>query len=218
MRSGRLAVVLVGAATLLAGPAASAVGGQEVPGWDAPLGPELYGTASVLAPLARLNTTSVSFGAEVSSTVGIAAGGVWWLSNNLGFGVHGVWAPAQLNLVPSSFTGVVPDDLGDADYTAGLANLVLRFPLSGPASTVEPFVALGAGVRDLQLQAQAAPEARSATDFAATAAAGAAVRMWGPLALRLEVRDVVSEYDSTETGKGEIQNDVLVSVGVSFRP
>lgn len=219
MRRRRLPAVLVVGLALLAGPTSSPAIGQATADRTAlSPGPEVYGTASVLAPLARLNTTSVSFGTEVSSTVGISAGGVWWLSNTMGFGVHGVWAPAQLNLVPSTFTGVVPDDLGDADYAAGLANVVLRLPLSGPASPVEPFVALGAGVRDLQLQPQAAPESRSATDFAATAAVGAAIRAWDPVALRIEVRDVISEYDSTETGEGEIQNDVLVSVGVSYRP
>lgn len=217
MRSGRIAVALLAACALLAGPASAGAAAQDG-GAHAPLGPEAYATATVLAPLARLNTTSVSFGTEVSSAVGISAGGVWWLSNNLGVGLHGVWAPAKLNLVPSTFTGVVPDDLGDADYAAGLANLHVRLPLSGPAATVEPFAALGVGVRDLQLQPQAAPESRSSTDFAGTVAVGAAVRLWDPAALRVEVRDVISEYDATETGDGEIQNDVLVSVGVSVRP
>ena len=182
-----------------------------------PLGPELHASASVLTPLSELSSTAESFATELSTSVGASAGGVWWLGRHVGIGVHGVWEPAELNLRPAAFTGVVPDDLGDADYTAAFGQVVFRLPLEGPASVVEPFLAVGGGVRDLRLDPIATPEARSATDPAATAAAGAAVRLWDPLALRLEVRDVLSDYDET-VGAGGLQNDVLVSVGLSFRP
>ena len=180
-------------------------------------GPELYASAAVLTPLSELSRTTESFATEVSTSVGVSAGGVWWLGRHVGVGLHGVWEPAELNLRPSGFTGVVPDDLGDADYAAAFGQLVVRLPLEGPASLVEPFLAVGGGIRDLQLDPIASPEARSATDPAATVAAGAAVRLWNPLALRLEVRDVLSDYDET-VGDGGLQHDVLVSVGLSFRP
>lgn len=216
MRRRRAPVALAAAVLVAAG----AVGGElsaqtTAPG--PPLGPEIYASATVLAPLSGLSTVSESFATEVSSALGASAGGVWWLDRWLGVGIHGVWEPAALRLRPSTFTGVVPDDLGDADYAAALANVVLRLPLSGPASLLEPFVAAGGGIRDLQLDPVASPEAGSATDVAGTVAAGAAVRVWEPLALRFEVRDLISDYDET-VGEGGTQHDVLVSVGLSLRP
>lgn len=216
MRFGRwLAALCVALAVATTG------GFREASAQEAPFpqrGAELYAAGTVLAPLSRLSTGSVSFATEVSSAGGLAAGGVWWLGRRLGIGAHGVWAPANLNLLPSTFGGVVPDDLGDAEYLAGFANVVLRLPLAGPAAVVEPFAAAGLGARRLGLDPIAAPEARSSTDLAATLAAGASVRSWGPVALRFELRDVVSAYDATESGKGEMQNDLLVSVGLSVRP
>lgn len=211
-RVGGLALVLA----LVSGAAGDGLRAQEEAAYS-PLGPELYASASVLAPLSELSRTTESFATEVSTSVGASAGGIWWLGRRIGVGVHGVWEPAELNLRPSTFTGVVPDDLGGADYAAALANVVFRLPLSGPASLLEPFVAVGGGIRDLQLDPVASPEARSATDPAATIAAGASVRLWDPIALRFEVRDVISDYDET-VGDGGLQNDVLVSVGLSFRP
>ena len=211
--SGRAA----GVAVLLLLVAAFPGGGLEAQDRTPAPGPELYASASVLAPLSELSSTVESFATEVSTSLGASAGGVWWLGRHVGVGVHGVWEPARLNLRPSTFTGVVPNDLGDADYAAAFGQVVFRLPLRGPASVVEPFLAVGGGVRDLRLDPIAAPEARSATDPAATVAAGAAVRLWDPLAFRFEVRDIVSDYDET-VGSGGLQNDVLVSVGLSFRP
>lgn len=209
---------------LCAALAVAAAGGVVVPGASAQetsppeRGPEMYAAGTVLAPLSRLSTGSVSFATEVSSAGGLSAGGVWWLGRNLGVGAHGVWAPANLSLLPSTFGGVVPDDLGDADYLAGFANVVVRLPLSGPAAVVEPFASAGLGARRLGLDPIAAPEARTATDLAGTLAAGASVRSWGPVALRFELRDVLSGYDATESGEAETQNDLLVSLGLSLRP
>lgn len=214
---GKSVLLAVCGTMVLAGPASVAVAAaQEAP--DPPRGAEIYATGSVLAPLSRLSSSAASFATEVSSAGGISAGGVWWLGPRLGVGAHGVWAPANLNLVPSTFTGVVPDDLGDADYTAGFASVVVRLALSGPAAAVEPFASAGLGARRLGLDPIASPEARTSTDLAGTLAAGASVRSFGPLALRFELRDVISTYDATESGEAETQHDLLVSVGLSARP
>lgn len=181
-------------------------------------GPEAYVAVSAVAPLALLSSSPGSFDTEVSSGAGLAVGGVWWLRDRVGVGVHGLWAPATLNLRPGSVTGVVPDDLGDADYLAGVAEVVFRLPLTGPASILEPFLSFGAGVRELKLDPIAAPDARSATDLAGTVAVGSSVRLGGPVAIRVELRDLISEFDATAEGEGRLQNDVEVSVGLRVRP
>lgn len=205
------------AGALLLAPAGSPVAAQA----DAPratAGPEISASGLVLAPLALLTDSDVSFDTEVSSSAGVTGGLTWWVGRHLGVAARAAWAPAQLNLRGAPLGAAVPDDLGDADYLAGTVEATWRFLPGGAASMLEPFVSVGGGVRHLELEPVAAPEARTATDPAATAAAGSRVRLWESASLRLELRDVVSSYDAGETGEARIQHDVLLSVGLSLRP
>lgn len=212
MRERAWPILLCLTATLLLGSPTTA-DAQASPG----SGPEVRISAGVFAPLSLLSTSDVSFSTEVSSTAALGGGVTWWLGA-LGISARGVWAPAQLSLRPTGIGGAVPDDLGDAEYLAGSVDLVYRLRFPGPASLVEPFVALGAGLRRLELDPVASPEVRSATDPLGTVAAGARVDLWPPVAIRFEVRDHVSQFDATETGASELQNDILVTVGLSVRP
>lgn len=180
-------------------------------------GPDVHLSGGVLAPLSMLSTSDISFSTEVSSSAAVSGGMTYWLGA-LGVAARGAWAPAQLGLRPTGIGGAVPDDLGEAEYLAGSVDVVYRLRLSGPASAVEPYVALGGGVRRLELDALARPEVRSSTDAMGTIAGGARVALWPPAALRFEVRDHVSRFDATETGDSKLQNDILVTVGLSVRP
>lgn len=182
-----------------------------------PSGPEVAVSASVLTPLAEL-TSDVAFATEVSTAVGASGTVAWWFGRELGLTVQGVWAPAELNVRPSEFTGPIPTDLGDADYLAGTGAVTYRIPTSGALASVEPFLGLGGGVRHLSLDPVASPDAEDATDPVGTALAGVTTRVWPSLAVRLEIRDLVSSYESPLDGETRLQNDVLVSVGVSLRP
>jgi hypothetical protein len=207
---------LAGLAALLALTLTSVSGVAAQPA-EAPSGPEIALSASVLTPLAEL-TSDVAFSTEVSTAVGASGTVAWWFGPELGLTAQGVWAPADLTVRPSEFTGPIPTDLGDADYLAGTAALTYRIPTSGALSGVEPFFGLGGGVRHLSLDPVASPDAEDSTDPVGTALAGVATRVWPSLAVRLEVRDLVSEYESPLDGETRLQNDVLVSVGVSLRP
>lgn len=180
-------------------------------------GPEVAVSGGVLAPLSLLSSSDVSFSTEVSTSAAVSGGVAWWLG---AFGVEarGVWAPARLGLRPTGIGGAIPDNLGDAEYLAGTIDLVYRLRLAGPAGMVEPYVAAGAGVRRLELDPIARPEVRSTTDPVGTLAAGARVDLWRPVAIRFEVRDHVSRFDATETGSSKLQNDVLVTLGLTVRP
>lgn len=182
-----------------------------------PNGPEVSVSGGVLAPLSLLSSSDVSFSTEVSTSAAVSGGFAWWLGA-VGVEARGVWAPARLGLRPTGIGGAVPDDLGDAEYLAGTLDLVYRLRLTGPARMVEPFVAVGAGVRRLELDPIARPEVRSATDPVGTLAVGTRVDLRPTMAIRLEVRDHVSRFDATETGSSKLQNDVLVAVGLSVRP
>ncbi|MFW6192329.1 MAG: hypothetical protein ACOC83_02490 [Gemmatimonadota bacterium] len=195
--------------------AGGAVAQSQAP--PAQTGPEFAVSASVLAPLAEL-TSSVAFTTEVSSAVGASGTLTHWFGERLGLTVQGVWAPGELNVRPSEFTGPIPPGLGDADYLAGTAALTYRVPTSGALAAVEPFFGLGAGARHLSLDPVAAPDAEDATDPVGTVLAGVTTRVWPSVAVRLEIRDLVSVYESPLDGEERLQNDALVSVGVSLRP
>lgn len=182
-----------------------------------PDGAEVTVAGGFLAPLALLSTSDISFSTEVSSSAAVSGTVAWWLGD-FGVAARGVWAPAQLGLRPTGIGGAVPDDLGGAEYVAGTVDLVYRLQLTGPAWIVEPFLAVGGGLRRLELDALAEPEVRSATDPVGTVAAGVRVDVWRPVAIRFEVRDHVSRFDATETGASKLQNDILVTVGLSVRP
>lgn len=215
--SSRILVVVAALAVAL--PASvSPLAAQEQGPPRAARGPEVSLSAAAMTPLAPLTRSDVSFDTEVSSSAAVTGALTWWIGRHLGVSGRGTWAPAKLNLRGAPLGAAVPDDLGDADYLAGLVEVSYRFLPGGAASMLEPFVSLGGGVRDLSLDPVAAPEARSATDPVATAAAGTDVRAWGDLSLRVELRDLVSSYDSGETGESRIQHDVFVSVGLSLRP
>lgn len=203
-----------GVAALLLSVPAAALGQPASPG----PGPEVSVTAGVLAPLAELTSNPGSFSTEVSSAVGVSATLGYWLGSGFGVAANGVWVPAELNVQQSGFTGPIPTGLGDADVLAGTLNLTYRILPGGSAGMVEPFFGLGAGVRRLSVDPIAAPEVEDATDPAATVVAGAVTRLWPDLALRLEVRDLVSRYEAPVDGETRVQNDIVVGVGMSFRP
>lgn len=183
----------------------------------APTGPELSVSAAVFAPLAEL-TSSAIFATELSTAIGAAGTASWWFGRELGLALQGVWAPAELNARPSEFTGPIPTGLGDAEYMAGTAALTYRPATDGSLGVVEPFVGLGAGLRRLSVEPVASPDVEDATDPVGTVLAGVATRVWPSLAVRLELRDLVSAYESPLDDERRVQNDLLVSVGVSFRP
>lgn len=207
---------LAGLAAVLALTLTSAAGVAAQPE-EPPPGPELALSASVLTPLAEL-TSDVAFATEISTAVGASGTVTWWFGRELGLTAQGVWAPAELNVRTSEFTGPIPTGLGDVDYLAGTAALTYRVPTSGALAGVEPFFGLGGGVRHLSLDPVASPDAEDATDPVGTALAGVTTRVWPTLAVRLEIRDLVSWYESPLDGETRLQNDLLVSVGVSLRP
>lgn len=206
--AGLCAVALL--AVLPAGDAAAQTG-------EPPTGPEFALSASVLAPLAELTSTPL-FATEVSTAVGASATVAWWFGRHVGVTAQGVWAPGELNVRQSEFTGPVPTGLGDVRYLAGTAAFTYRLAASGALAVVEPYFGLGGGVRRLSFEPQASPDAEDATDPVGTVLAGAITRVGPSLSLRLEIRDLVSYYESPLDGEARLQNDVLVSVGVGLRP
>lgn len=171
--------------------------------------------AGLLAPLNDLTADPTSFGTAVTSSVALGVEAAFWLGRRWGVGLQGVYAPADLSLKPSpEFQGVVPENLGGADYLAGGVSVLHRFSFAGPATVIEPYFGAGLGVRRLSVDPIAQPEVEDRTGVAGTLTGGAFVPISRVWAVRLEVRDWVSSFESPTTTESRLQNDIAVTVGL----
>lgn len=181
-------------------------------------GPEIFAIGGALAPLAQLSSDPGSFATQVSSSATVGGTVGWWLPGGLGAGVQVLYAPAALNILPTAFQGPIPTDLGDAGYLAATAEVRYRLVSGGPAGVLAPYVAVGGGIRHLSFDPIAQLDVQDATDPVGTAAIGVESKLMGPVALRLELRDYLSRFDSSASGDSRLQNDVLVTVGLGILP
>lgn len=211
--------LLLLAVTATPGPAQEAPGpwGAEDPEPEAGPSFEASILGGVLAPLANLTDDPDSFGTAVTAAPALGAEVAVWLGGGFGVGLQGLWASADLQIVPTEFQGAIPTELGGAEWLGGTLSLLYRPALSGAAEAVQPFFGLGAGLRHLDVDTQAGPEVEDATDLVGTVAAGAHVPLVGPWRLRLEARDFISSFSSPTADENRLQNDLAVSVGASVR-
>lgn len=179
---------------------------------------ELLGHVGLITPVGNLTDNPDAFGASMKVSLVYGVDAIYWTSKNFGVGFVGLYAPGELQTLATSFQGVVPDDLGDVDYLAGAVNAIYRFRGSGSSSLVEPYFAVGGGLRRISVDAIAGPEVESSTDPTATLAGGIRIEGIGPgLMMRVEIRDFISSYESPATGDSKLQNDFAISFGIGTR-
>ena len=204
---------------LFAGAGMPALSAQIVPaappGEDT--GPEFIGFVGVLQPLANLTENANTYGTVIPPDLLMGAEAMWWASPVVGVGIMGLYSPATLNPVISSGFGRDLPMLGELEYMTGMAQLTFRLRSSGAAGQIEPYVALGAGLRRVRFAGRAVPEI-TATDPAASLAAGLRVPLTRSVWLRAEARDMASFYISRATDESKLQNDVIVTIGLGIRP
>lgn len=181
-------------------------------------GLEAFVIGGGLAPLAQLSSDPGSFATEVSSAPMIGGTAGWWFPNGFGAGVQVLYAPASLNILPTSFQGPIPTDLGDARYLAATAEVRYRLLLKGPAGVLSPYVAVGAGIRHLNFDPIASLDVQDRTDPVATIAGGAEARLYGPVSMRLELRDYLSRFTAVVNGATRTQQDVAITFGLGILP
>lgn len=241
-RSGRrasaVAVAALSAAALLlpgrgaaqsAGPAAAGGTAPRAGGAEAALAPrsaaddkgglevELAGSAIVLAPLARLADQPDGTFAELSTSVGLGGSLGAFLPGGVGGFAWAAWVPGEIGITRLDPVSGFPttETLDGVDWLAVAAGLAYAPQLRGAAAGVRPFISAGVGVRRLAL-GDPEPPVEDATDFIGTVAAGVGVEVSPALAIRFEVRDAISDYDSPAAGS-IIQNDLTISIGLAGR-
>ncbi|WP_420461499.1 hypothetical protein [Candidatus Palauibacter sp.] len=184
------------------------------PGEDT--GPEFLGFVGILQPLSNLTEDPSTYGTAIPPDLLMGGEVTWWASRVVGIGLMGLYSPAILNPVGGGGLGRNFRSLGEIEYMTGMASLTFRFRSSGSTGLLEPYASVGAGLRRLRFAAQAVPEI-SATDPAATIAAGLRVSLSESVWLRGEVRDMASFYISAATDRSRLQNDVVITLGLGIR-
>mgnify|MGYP006278262083 CR=1 FL=1 len=178
-------------------------------------------SAAVLTPLADLVPGTPTTGAlQLSAGVGLRAGVLWGLGPRIALGLGGLWVPADLDRQASTGDdagdGVDPGGkVGEVDYLAGTADLVLTFPPVSREVRVEPYLVAGLGVRRLSVDAEG-EAGDGSTDPVAALGGGFRMLLSERLLLRLEARDQVAPAELGEETR--VQHDLSVSVGLGVRP
>lgn len=184
-------------------------------------GPEIDVAAALLTPLSDLVQATETRGAlQLSTGAGLRAGAIWWVGRRLGIGAGGVWTPVDLDRQASAADGggdgVDPGGkVGEADYLAGMAEVVLALGGVGRDAGVRPYLVAGAGVRRLSIDGgDELPD--GITDPVASLGGGFRMDVSRGLLLRLEARDMMAPAEvGPET---RMQHDLTVSVGLGIRP
>lgn len=174
------------------------------------------GYFGVLAPLAHLTDNPETFSTDVSISIGYGGELDYFFKSGIGFGVLGLYAPAKLTLSPGQLPGAVPTDLGDAKWSTVTANFMYRLDLKGPAGMVEPYALVGGGIRSLNVDPIASPQAVDSTDGVIDFGMGVFTLVSSHWAVRLDLRGYVSPFTSEETEFTKTQWDMTVLFGISY--
>jgi len=179
---------------------------------------ELVGQVGLLTPVSNLTEDSNAFDTSMKVALAYTLDATYWTSKKFGLGVVGLYSPGELQMLPSGFQGAVPNDLGDADYIAGVVNAIYRFRGTGSGSGAEPYIAAGAGIRRLSVDAIARPQVESSTDPVGTLAGGIRIEDVGfGLLMKVEIRDFITSYESPTTGASKFQHDFAIRLGFGTR-
>lgn len=198
------------------GPAAAQMTDEADEELAGPTGFQIGAFVGWVSPLSNLTENPDAFATVVNPYVAFGGEAVYWLTSTFGIGAFGLFAPSQLRATQLQ-DPTASVDLGNANYITAVVNAVYQIPVSGTATPVRPYFALGAGIRRLDLDETQATEAGSSTDPVATLAAGVRIPFSAGIALWTELRDFASYYESPITGDSKLQNDIAITVGVGTR-
>ena len=176
----------------------------------------ITGYFGAMAPLANLTEDPESFSTDVS--VSIAFGGEFdfFFKSGFGVGLFGLYAPAKLTISPGDVPSAAPIDLGGAKWSTITANLMYRVDLKGPAGMVEPYVLVGGGIRNLNVDPIAAPEATDSTNGIFDFGLGAFTIISEHWAIRLDLRGYISPFNVEATDNTRTQFDTTILFGISY--
>lgn len=203
-------VTIVGAGLLLALPVAQAYG------QDTASRLELTGYIGAVLPLSELASQGDTLKAELSTEPLFGVSLDYRLSGNWGIQFMGGYAQPELTLssVDSESGFPFSENLGSVDYLHGEATILYRPQLPGAAAAMLPYFGVGVGIRSLSFSDESGLEDSDDITFVFTA--GSHVQLSDRVHLRLDIRDLVSSFDSAGLDESKVQNEFLVNVGLGI--
>ncbi len=193
---------------LLALPVAQALGQESGSGL------ELTGYIGAVLPLSQLANQGDTIQTELSTKFVLGASLDYWFNGSWGVQFMGGYAQPELTVSSVDPASGVPvsADLGSVDFLHGEATFVYRPQLPGAAAALLPYFGIGAGIRSLSF-----PDGSGfvdSDDITVILTAGSHIKLGSRVHLRLDLRDLVSSFDSDEVDESKLQHEILLSVGL----
>lgn len=231
MTAPRALAVLVAALLVVA--SAGVAAAQESPPDTTPLHEPAMGgetevrlAAGAVMPLADLIRSAEGNSLGLSTSFAVAGAATRWLAGGWGLALDALWATGGPDVTTAQGGPGTPGDGGQdgtpageggATYLAGTLRVLYRLP--DLAGVVEPRFGFGAGVRHVEMDPAEGFGAVSERDPVVVLSGAVRSPLSGRTALTVEMRDMISLVETGDAASGtELQNDILVLVGFSFRP
>lgn len=186
-------------------------------------GLEITGYLGVLTPLSTLANQGDTLKAELTTAVSFALGLDYWFSGGFGIGAFGGFTQPEMTIFLVEDAGSFPSELklGKVDYWYGVLTAMYRPNLGGNKAILRPYFLLGGGIKSLGSSAIDLGDGEtfsveSSTKPVLAVGAGAHLILSKSWFLRLDVRDLISQFDAEPFEDAKVQNDLFTSIGVGY--
>jgi outer membrane protein W len=184
---------------------------------------EIAGYLGVLTPLSTLANQGDTLKAELTTAVSFALGLDYWFSGGFGIGAFGGYSQPEMTIFLVEDAGSFPSELklGNIDYWYGVLTAMYRPNLGGNKAILRPYFLLGGGIKSLGSSAIDLGDGEtfsveSSTKPVLAVGAGAHLILSKSWFLRLDVRDLISQFDAEPFEDAKVQNDLFTSIGVGY--
>ncbi len=184
---------------------------------------EVTGYLGVLTPLSTLANQGDTLKAELTTSLSYSLGLDYWFSSGFGIGVFGGYTQPELTVFQVEEVGTFPDELnlGNVDYFYGVLTAMYRPNFSGNKTILRPYFLLGGGIKSVGSSAIDLGDGEtfsveSSTKPVLAFGAGAHLILSKSWFLRIDVRDLVSQFDPEPFEHSKVQNDLFTSIGFGY--
>ena len=189
---------------------------SQAQGQESGSGVELTGYIGAILPLSQLANQGDTVKAEISTKPVFGASLDYRLSGNWGVQVMGGFGRPELTVsaVDAGSGFPVTINMGTVDYLHAEATILYRPQLTGAAAVLLPYFGVGAGIRSLSFPDGSGFE--DSDDVTLIITAGSHISLSERVHLRLDIRDLVSSFESAGLDDSRLQNEFLINVGLGI--
>lgn len=182
---------------------------------------ELTALGGALVSEGHLTRREFAFNTELADGGAYGADlAFWWPVGQgaVGGGVE-VWhGPGiDINTSPGENGFPLPGGIGQADYTSAMFLARYRYWGETGQSIVQPYWALGMGVRHIEVQPIAPPDLTSATNLAGAGELGAYLRLGSRVSIKMGLGLNRGGYDDGISDQPQTQSEMTFLIGTTFR-